>query len=193
MKRTALIAILCGLCACQQRTNETACEELNRFAEPGIVLASDELRCTELLEFARTVPHRYGMDFSTWLVTVPAQTTSLLLDVIFALTGTSWTPTSFDREPPVIPCGQGFQVTDEYWNRSVLARIVTRTRPERLYVSLAVDIPPSPGNIATIRVFQDFDCDGTLGVFELTGEFKQGMPVTGWKPLTPAIVPEFDE
>jgi hypothetical protein len=60
-----------------------------------------------------------------------------------------------------------------------------------MYVSLAVEIPPSPGDMAAIRAFQDFDCDHVVGVTELVGEFHRGLPLVGggWKLISSKASP----
>jgi hypothetical protein len=177
--------------ACQR--SAPPCEELARVS-PKVPLSTDDQRCSELLAFASVASERYGMTFENWLDDVAAQRTNLLLETIYSLTErTTWSPSTFAREPAQIPCGTGFEVTDAYWATSILATILP-TRPMRLYASLAVTIPSTPGNVATIEVIQDFDCDGTEATMRAEGEFKQGTSafLGGWK-LLESSYPDVDE
>ncbi|MBA3394234.1 MAG: hypothetical protein H0T89_16420 [Deltaproteobacteria bacterium] len=188
-----LLTLLALLGACQRGSNETACEELAKYASEGVVLASDEKRCGEILDFAATVPERYGMDFATWLKVVPAQGVTFLFDAIYALTErTTWDPQSFALEPQNIACG-GSAVSEEEWGRSTLSKIVTK-RPEKIYAALSIDIPTSPGDIATIKIVQDFNCDQNLGTMQVIGQFRRGIsPFTGGWSRISTLEPELDE
>lgn len=175
---------------------EPACDELNRFAPKGIVIASEETRCQAILDFAATTKERYGLEFSEWLDVVFPQKSKLLLGMFQALVipgppDKSWRPASFSREPAEVPCGRGEEVTERWWKESVLSRVV-RDRPEKLYVSLALDIS---GDLATVRIYQDFDCDGELGVTELSARFRAGFSPShgGWTLTKPTVVPNLEE
>jgi len=185
---TVLLASGCG------RARQNTCAELNRYAPRGVTLGSDEAQCAELLSFADTVQQRYGVDFQSWLSTVASQRVTMTSEAVFALAGLrSWSPRSFGPVPTDVPCGRGVPLTDDLWSHSPLSQILT-TRPEQLYVSLAVEIPPSPGNVATVHVYQDFNCDHVLGGIELVGEFHPGLPLMagGWK-LASSKVSRLDE
>jgi hypothetical protein len=189
-----IVACLLLLCGCHRSEFESSCAELNSYAPKGVTLASDEERCKQLLKFARTSEERYDMDFRTWLSTVAAQPVVMVSDTVFALNGRGgWTPTSFSAVPPEVPCGKGLPLTDALWNNSPLSKILT-TRPRELYVSLSVDIPSDPGDVATIRAFQDFNCDHRIGVTEIVGQFHVGglASVAGWR-LMRTTVPQLDE
>jgi len=58
-------------------------------------------------------------------------------------------------------------------------------------VSLAVELPPSAGDMAAIRVYQDFNCDHDVGISELVGEIHRGRPLLGggWQPMSTTIPP----
>jgi len=192
--RVSAAIALAVVCGCSKK--ELACEELNRFAPKGIVIASEETRCQAILDFAATTKDRYGLEFSEWLDVVFPQKARLLLDMFQALTlpgplDKSWRPASFPREPAEVPCGKGKEVTEGWWKESVLSKVV-RDRPEKLYVSLALDIS---GDLATVRVYQDFDCDGVLGVTEVSARFRAGLSPShgGWEITKPTVVPDLEE
>lgn len=188
-----VLTLLALLGACQRGSNETSCEELAKYAPEGVVLADDEKRCGEILEFAATVPERYGMDFTTWLKVVPAQGVTFLFDAIYSLTErTTWQPQSFAPEPENIGCG-GKDVSVEEWERSTLSKIVAK-RPDKIYAALSIDIPTSPGDIATIKIVQDFNCDQNPGTMQVIGQFRRGIsPFTGgWRRISTSE-PELDE
>ena len=172
----ALLAVGLFVTGCAATNNP--CEELNKSAPQGVTLSSKPERCTELLKFATTVPLRYRMPFDVWLTTVPAQGTHLISDTVFALAKTSWTATSFGPEPRTPPCAPGVQWSDDEWERSTLSKIAS-AKPQTLYVSLKVTIA---GDRATVEAFQDFNCDGKIGVTRLVGTFHQGRPLMagGW-------------
>jgi hypothetical protein len=175
---------------CQRSRMESSCEELQHSAPPGVTLANNEQRCAELLAFANVAVESYGMDFTRWLTTVPSQPVKFVHETIFALTERSWPPVSFQRVPAAVPCGKAMALDDATWTGSALSRVLS-SRPEQVYVSLAVEIS---ADRATIRVFQDFDCDQKLGVTEVTGRFKQGLsPFTGGWQLEKATYAEIDE
>lgn len=187
--RTLALFVAFLVAGCQ---HPSACEELAQISPQGMVLATDEGRCSAILSFAYTTQDRYGMDFDTWIRTVAAQRTLFVLQSVYSMTNrTTWTPSSFPREPSAIPCGSGVPVTDSYWDTAVLSRILPE-RPPSLYASLSITI--APNNIATINVFQDFNCDGKVGVTELTGEFKQGVSpfLGGWR-LISSTTPHLEE
>jgi len=184
--KAPIVALL--LVGCQ---NKNSCAELQQYAPAGVTLARGEAQCAEMLAFADTVPSNYGMDFRTWLATVVPQRTYMVQETIFALVGQrSWTPQSFDPVPNEVPCGHGVPLTDDLWASSPLSQILGM-RPKQLYVSLAVEIPASPGDMAAIRVYQDFDCDHVVGVMELVGEFKVGLPILGggWQLQSTVVSP----
>jgi hypothetical protein len=186
--RAAIALLLLGC----QGTSKDSCAELEQYAPAGVTLGTSEPECARLLAFADTVQARYAMDFRAWLSTVAPQRVVFASDTVLALTGPSaWTPRSFGPIPAQVPCGKGVPVTDELWSPP-LSQIL-RTRPTALYVSLAVEIPP-PGDMAAVRVSQDFNCDQKLGVTELVGEFHTGLPLMrgGWK-LVSSKVSTIDE
>ena len=187
-KRATSLVMLAAACACRSKS---ACEELAETVPKDIVLSKDEMRCSELLDFEKKVGATYNMDFKTWLNTVPAQRVEIVFEAMLSITlRTDWTPTSFAMEPPEVPCGPGLSVDDTFWSTSVLREIYTK-RPGRLYVALSMEID---SNVATIRAYQDFDCDKTLGVQELKGEFRQGYdPMNGGWTLISSALPEVDE
>lgn len=179
--RTRLALPLC-MVACQQA--ETACEEVNRYLPSGAAFSNDEQRCAEILQFSRTVPSRYGMDFKRWLETVSRQRFTLSTGAILWLSQT--TSHSFSRVPASVPCG-GLVVDDLVWNRSVLPEILPE-RPPKLYASVALELsaPSPPAQEGKVRVYQDFDCDGDLGVMEIVGTFAAGSP---WRALRSSFPP----
>ena len=185
----ALLA-LAATSACQK--NESACAELKNESPDGVTLATDEQRCSELLEFGTYVALRYHMDFKTWLATVPGQGVGFINDALFALTGSAGPqPTSFALAPPQPPCGPGLDVTDDLWARLPYSTFV-KHRPDKLYVSFSVELQTGATNVATFRAYQDFDCDQTLDVLEVAGEYTPGLPALagGWHLLhssTPAV------
>lgn len=172
------------------------CADLNRFADPGIVIASEDERCRAILDFAALTEERYGLGFKEWLAVVYAQKVVLFLDIFQALTvpgppDESWQPASFPREPAEVPCGKGEEVSEGWWRASVLSRVI-RSRPAKMYVSLGLEIN---GDVATIRVYQDFDCDGEIGVNELTARFRTGLGPThgGWELVKPTVIANMEE
>ena len=182
-----LLVVACSSCSSggQQQSN---CAELNQYAPPGVTLGTDEAQCAQTLAFADTVQARYGMDFRTWLSTVLPQRDTMVEDAIYALIGQrSWTAQTFAPTPTEVPCG-GIPVTDELWLNSPLSEILSM-RPERLYVALGIEVPPTPGDMAAIRVYQDFNCDHIVGVMELVGEFHAGLPLLGggWKLMSTTV------
>lgn len=191
MKLAILLSVLCG---CQSgHLAQDSCAELDQYAPAGVSLGSNEAQCAEVLAFAETVQARYGMDFPTWMSTVLPQRGVLVEDALFALIGKrAWTPRSFGPVPAEVPCGKGIPLTDELWATD-LSQILT-ARPEKLFVSLGIEIPPYPGDMAAIRVSQNFDCDETVGVMEIVGEFHVGLPLLagGWT-LVSSSVPSIEE
>jgi hypothetical protein len=175
-----------------QKGASNPCEELAQLSPPGVVLADDEVRCGQLLDFAATVHRRYGMDFPEWIATVPAQRAQLLVGTLDAVTRGKWNPVEFGPEPAIPPCGPGSRVSDDQWNRTPLSTILA-TRPDRLFVSvqLVVDRQKS---VLTMRILQDFDCDHVLGVTEHTGLFDVGKPLIGggWTSIS-SVDPALDE
>lgn len=189
-KSPLLYCVATIACGCQRSV--PPCEELARLS-PKVPLATEDQRCSELVAFASVASERYGMTFERWVDDVAGQRTNLLLETIYSLTErTTWSPSTFTREPPEIPCGTGFEVTDAFWATSTLAKILP-SRPAQLFASLAVTIPPA-GNVATIDVIQDFDCDGTKATMRTHGEFRQGTSafLGGWK-LLDSSYPDVDE
>lgn len=185
------VAITILLWGCQSSDRESACAELSHYTEEGIVLARDEARCAELLQFASSVPDLYGMKFEEWLSTVLPQRSTYMLDAISSLTDSSgWSPHSFSAEPPLIPCG-GLKLTDAYWNTSILSKII-RNRPDTLYISLQITIDQR--SKATIRAIQDFNCDLKTSFSEMIGIYRPGVsPITGgWQRLSTNVA-EIDE
>jgi hypothetical protein len=175
------------LVACTRPDATPPCDELNSYAPKGVSLGSNDAQCSELLEFAKTVPARYNMDFRSWLQVVPKQTVQFLNDSINSLSlYTTWPPTSFGPEPAQVPCG-GTPTTDTLWNGSNLSKIL-QARPSMLYASLSIAID---GNLATVHVLQDFNCDGTQGTTELVGHFQQGeSPLAGgWSLVRSSVAP----
>lgn len=192
MRSHLLVSLL--LTACQRSEPQSQCSELNQYAPAGVTLANEEERCAQLLEFSRTVDANYGMDFSTWLATVPRQRVQMITDAVFSVTdGARWMPVSFPRIPAEVPCGKGVALSDTIWTGSPLSQILAE-RPRDLYVSLTIDIPPDPGNVMAIRVQQDFNCDQEVGVMEVVGEIRAGVPALagGWR-LISSSVPPLDE
>jgi hypothetical protein len=189
----ALAAIATSALGCHNDAR-SPCDELNQYAPAGVVLANDNARCAQLLEFAHSTEQRYDMEFSNWLTTVAGQRTAFMNDAVFAMTGLyGWTPAPFSLTPAQVPCGRALPLTDDLWVTTPLSKIL-KSRPVNLYVSLSVSIPPVPGNVAEIDVQQDFDCDGHIGDMKLVGEFHVGVPaaVGGWK-LISSTVPPLDE
>lgn len=131
------------------------------------------------------------MEFASWLNAAPGQRVALVHNVTMSLTEVR-TPASFAMEPATAPCDPGQVVTDETWATSNL-RPFLQQPPERLYVSLSLNIDIATSK-AVIRAFQDFDCDGVIGVQELVGEFKPGVPALsgGWR-LISSKLPQIDE
>jgi hypothetical protein len=177
--------------ACEN--NESACAMLKSESPDGVTLATDEHRCGELLQFGTYVEQQYHMDFKTWLATVPGQGVGFISDALFALTGDASAPrpTSFAPTPATPPCGPGVEVTDDVWARLPFSRFV-KHRPDTLYVSFSVELQTGTPNIATLRAYQDFDCDHKLDVLEVVGEYTPGVPplAGGWHLLhssTPAV------
>lgn len=179
------VAFTFGLLQAACQGGASNCEKLAHHAPSGVTLASDETECAEILSFTETVGAQYGMDFQTWLSVVAAQPVALTHDAVFALVGGSWTPESFGPVPIEVPCGRGVPVTDDLWSNSPLSQILKR-RPTQLFVSLSVEIPPTPGDVAAIRMHQNFDCNDTVGIMELVGEFRVGVPVLagGWQLMS---------
>lgn len=176
-----------------QRKEESACAELAGLVPPGVVLASEETRCAELLAFAAATELRYRMTFPAWLEVVAGQRVELLLDAVEALSNSpTWAPASFGSEPAHVPCDTGFVVTDSWWAQSALERVL-RQKPDRLYVSMGIDVDPQTST-ATIRISQDFDCDLTRGLMVTVGQFQRGRSpfAGGWKLLS-STTPELDE
>lgn len=184
------LAALCMLAACHEDVH--ACAELKSQSPDGVTLATDEQRCSELLAFGTYVEQHYRMDFKTWLATVPGQGVGFINDALFALTGSGGPrPTSFALAPPVPPCGPGLDVTDDIWASLPYATFV-KHRPDTLYVSFSVELQTGAPNVATLRAYQDFDCDHQLAVLEVVGEYTPGLPALagGWHLLhssTPAV------
>lgn len=162
------------------------------MAPKGVVLADTDARCSQMLDFSASIPSRYGMEFSEWLSTVPAQRSALLIGTMDALTRGGWSPVDFGPYPPTTPCGSGFATDQVEWDASPLARILP-ARPDRLFVSLALDVDPN-NSVLTIRVLQDFDCDQTVGVMEVEGKYGVGLPLFngGWTTQR-AASPNLDE
>ena len=189
MKGTLLVLLAgCGACQDQPRSS---CAELSQYAPAGVTLGSNETECARVLAFADTVDEHYGMNFRTWLSQVLPERAHLINDAVFALGGTSpWTPQSFGPVPAHVPCGRGVPLTDSDWFASPLSQVLA-SRPAEMYVSIAIEIPPAPGDMAAIRVYQDFDCDQTVGVTELVGEFHHGLPVLagGWRLVSTTLAP----
>ena len=177
------------LMACQRQPSEPPCQELARYAPDGVTLASEEQRCIELLEFASTTKQKYGLEFGLWLQTVVPQRALFMLDAVSALTDPQrWQPMSFSPQP-VVPCG-GLVVTDAVWTSSVLSNIIQQ-KPDKMYVSLGISVE---GNLATIRVIQDFNCDNQPASTVLIGRFKRGLdPLAGgWDRISTSTA-EIDE
>jgi hypothetical protein len=186
--RLAMIAATLFAC---DRSAENPCEELHRQVPEGVQLASEPARCQELLNFAASTAKRYGMDFRTWIETVAAQRVTLVLDSIHALTEGAWTPVTFTREPETIPCENGLLGVDALSVNSNLSSIL-RAPPDTIYVSLSIEV--SAESIATVRVYQDFDCDKTPAVMELSGRYQRGRSAfTGGWELRSSTSPEIDE
>jgi hypothetical protein len=174
--------------------NEDPCAELKKESPPGVTLATTEQRCSELLEFGKHLEQHYGMGFKTWLATVPAQGVAFVNDALFALTDTpSQLPSSFATTPANPPCGPGLDVTDAVWANLPFSSFV-KIRPAKLYVSFSVDLKVGTPNVATLRAYQDFDCDQQLGVLEVVGEYTPGVPALagGWH-LLHSLTPPVDE
>jgi hypothetical protein len=166
----------------------SSCEQLNKYAPKGVYLATNEQECARILEFSRIVPASYKMSFTDWLSNVLPQRVLFATDAVDAVSEQStWVPTTFGPEPAIVPCGPGLPVTDAFWQASTL-QYVLRERPTTLYVSLAVKID---NNVATIDTFQDFNCDHKLGVNELVGAFKKGLPAPagGWTLMNSVSAP----
>jgi hypothetical protein len=175
------LAAVILLFACQRDAPIASCRELAQYSASGIVLASTEARCAEVLAFGSTVGDKYNMGFSEWLTEVLPQRAAFIVDSIRALTeGDKWLPASFGPTPDM-RCG-GITVTDEMWKGTVLSKILT-ARPSKIYVSLSISVE---GERATIRVTQDFDCDGKVGLTEVVGRFRKGQPMLagGWIRLS---------
>jgi hypothetical protein len=183
---TSLLTILT---ACQPAADP--CMELERISPRGLTLAEEPDRCAEILNFARVVSAREGMTFQAWLDVVSGQVAVILMQTIGSLTDRSESPpVSFGPEPSIpIPCG-GKPIGDADWKQLHLSTILT-AQPERLYVASRVTIE---GNVATITVTQDFDCDGVTANTVLRGEFSPGKPALagGWK-LLESSMPPLDE
>lgn len=187
MRKAVLLVVACSSCSSSGQ-QQTSCAELNQYAPEGIRLGSNESECAQTLAFADTVQARYGMDFRTWLSTVLSQRSMMVEEAIYALIGQrSWTPQTFAQVPPELPCG-GVPLTDDLWLNSPLSQILSM-RPEHLYVALAIENPPTPGDMAAIRVYQDFNCDHVVGLMELVGEFHSGLPLLGggWKLMSTTV------
>lgn len=192
-RRTALICMLVVALASACQKDESPCSELKSMSPDGVTLATDEQRCSQLLEFGRYVDQHYQMDFKTWLAVVPTQGVHFVNDALFALTGDSGAPapTSFSAVPPVPPCGPGLVLTDALWASLPFSSFV-KSRPDKLYVSFSVDLQTGATNTATFRVYQDFDCDQKIDILELVGEYTPGVSALagGWHLLhssTPAV------
>lgn len=162
------------------------------MAPNGVVLADTEARCSQLLDFAATTPTRYGMEFPDWLSIVPAQRSTLLIGTMDALTRGGWSPVEFGPYPAIVPCGPGFETNENEWNASLLVRIMPK-RPDLMYVSIRLEVDAG-NSLLVIKVLQDFDCDRTVGVTEVSGRYDVGKPLFGggWTTIR-SVVPDLDE
>ena len=186
-----MLWMMAGCHGASSSSAASACEELQGMVPSGVVLATDDQRCSEILTFGLAASERYGMPFKEWLTTVPAQGMAFALDAIYALTERQTLLGALVLSPEKVPCGRGVPIGDDEWSRSQLSKIIT-TRPLEFYVSLSVDI--GPDNVASIRVFQDFDCDQRLGLLEIVGRFKPGLsPFTGGWQLIRSSESKIDE
>lgn len=186
-----LVATSTLLLGCH-RSAMSSCEELAQMAPKGVVLADTDARCFQMLDFAASIPSRYGVEFSEWLSTVPAQRSAMLIGTMDALTRGGWSPVDFGPFPPTPPCGPGFSTDQVQWDASPLASILS-PRPDKLFVSLALNVDPN-NSLLTIRVLQDFDCDQIVGVTEVEGKYGVGLPLFsgGWTTQR-AVSPILDE
>lgn len=184
-----LVVLALGLLGCQ-RTEQSACAELQQTSPPGVVLATDEPRCEQLLEFARRVPGAYDMSFEQWLSAVAGQGGVLVHKTVSALTEGTIPPTSFGPIPPAPPCAPGVKLDTATWSRSALALILGQDS-QTMYTSFELRIEATT---ATLRVLQDFDCDQQHGLLEVVGEFQVGVSLYsgGWR-LVRSSEPPVDE
>lgn len=69
-----------------------------------------------------------------------------------------------------------------------------KTRPAELCISFSIDLQRGTPNIATLRAYQDYDCDHQVDVLEVVGEYSPGGPaaVGGWR-LLHSTAPAVDE
>lgn len=183
-----ITALSVGCLACGG--GRTVCEELQAKSPDGVVLATEEERCATLLKFAESVQQRYKMDFKAWIETVIGQRVTMMHEAVLSLTRAGWTPASFARVPENVPCAPGMQVDAEFWNGSPITSLYSQ-QPQYLYVSLSLTVDT---DVATIRAFQDFDCDGKIATQEVRGRFVQGMDPLGggWSRIS-GTVPPIDE
>lgn len=182
MARKLLIAALMVTAACQ-RNDESPCQELSHYAPEGVSLGTDEQRCTQVLQFIGTIPSHYGMNFTEFYSSALSQRARWLFRGVSAVVeSTEWQVRSFGPEPAVIPCG-GLAMSPEAWSQNINLSKIIEERSDKLFVSLAIDIS---GNRASIRVIQDFDCDGTSATTEVIGRFQRGQPVLsgGWERIS---------
>jgi hypothetical protein len=75
----------------------------------------------------------------------------------------------FARWPAKVPCSDGFKISPEAWASSPLASwYPTRLALVRSSFELAIS-GPADEPIMTLRGWEDFNCDGVLGMLESVG------------------------
>lgn len=75
----------------------------------------------------------------------------------------------FARWPEKVPCSEGVSLSPDAWDRGPLAKWLP-DRPRSLHSSFELlTTGPTDTPIVTIRGWQDFNCDGNVGLLESVG------------------------
>lgn len=176
------------------RTPREPCAQLHsEYSEPGIVLATGRLECSRLLAFLQSDKFSRGnLPAREWLSKVAGQKMSILSGLQDALTGAAgpmrdvpdWAPMPFDITPSSLPCGGLELNADHRWELEeygLVAPGILFFQTDLQFLGFDTEVS---GQQVVVRVHQDHNCDGVVGVNTMTGTFIRGLHPAdgGWVP-----------
>jgi len=147
------------------------CRELEReIALPGWTAKEGMLSCRRELKTLERISKPFGST-AKWRDATVGEEAHTFFELQEALirADLSIPIAGFAKWPEKVPCSEGVWVSADAWERGPLSKWVP-DRPPSLHSSFALATTgPADTPVVTIRGWQDFNCDGTLGLLESVG------------------------
>jgi hypothetical protein len=147
------------------------CHELEReIALPGWTAKEGMLACRRELKTLARIARPFGST-AKWRDGTVAEEAHIFFALQEALikADPSVPLAGFTRWPDKVPCSEGVSVSAEAWEKGPLAKWLP-DRPQTMHSSFELATTgPADTPILTIRGWQDFNCDGKVGLWESVG------------------------